>query len=674
MRFYKIIVTVIFILVLVMTAVSCNKKENEDTNMLIYVSADGSDEGDGSQDSPYSSIEKAIQKIEELLPLTKNIYIIVCGKHFSSGIALAQNIDTGNYKITFEGQNATFSGGIDILVSDFADVTDIEISYDLDWNKIKCIDLKNYGIEVSPAIAEVGFSEEFAISSYELFYNGTAMNIARYPNDNYLKSVGGGSTYETSVITDIDKERLSVWSQQEGGYIRGFFYHDWADDTVKIDNIDPDSGALNSHSYTSYGVRKNARYYVYNYLSELDTEGEWYLDRENNILYAILPENADGSITMSLSDNNLVSLEDVSGIAFKNITFEGSRANLININGSSDISFDNCTFRYAGVMGISAEKATKIKIRNCTFYETGLQAILIKGGDRATLTSSENEISYSTFTKTSRNVSSIQAVRAEGVGCLITHNYFYNLPHSAINFTGNYHMISYNEIENVCYLTADSGAIYTGRNYTFGGNRIEYNYIHDMKANMALGASDIGMGTTAVYIDDIASGITVFGNIFARVARGVLLGGGKNNTIENNVFIDSIFSISADNRGETWEIYLAENNILEIRLFDTSLDIRNSQLWQTSFPYLAELIAQYDNQDYASIHAPSNNVIRYNISTRLFLEIVNTSVSKNGIYQATKYYKPEDIFTNSENREYIFKEDCIIENFTHIPFLEIGVK
>jgi len=52
-----------------------------------------------------------------------------------------------------------------------------------------------------------------------------------------------------------------------------------------------------------------------------------------------------------------------------------------------------------------------------------------------------------------------------------------------------------------------------------------------------------------VYLDDQASGITVFGNIFCRVNYGVLLGGGRDNTLENNIFASCDRAIHLDARG-----------------------------------------------------------------------------------------------------------------------------
>jgi len=39
-----------------------------------------------------------------------------------------------------------------------------------------------------------------------------------------------------------------------------------------------------------------------------------------------------------------------------------------------------------------------------------------------------------------------------------------------------------------------------------------------------------------VYLDDCASGTTIFGNVFYKVTRAAFIGGGRDNTVENNIF------------------------------------------------------------------------------------------------------------------------------------------
>ena len=56
----------------------------------------------------------------------------------------------------------------------------------------------------------------------------------------------------------------------------------------------------------------------------------------------------------------------------------------------------------------------------------------------------------------------------------------------------------------------------------------------------------------AIYLDDTASGITIYGNIFHKASHAVFIGGGSYNTVENNIFVDCQPSVHIDARGLGW--------------------------------------------------------------------------------------------------------------------------
>jgi len=131
-----------------------------------------------------------------------------------------------------------------------------------------------------------------------------------------------------------------------------------------------------------------------------------------------------------------------------------------------------------------------------------------------------------------------------GVGCVATHNLIHDAPHAAIIFGGNNHRIEYNEIHHVLTRTGDGGAVYTGRDWTFRGNIIRYNFFHDLHG--------IDKWENAVYIDDQAGGMYIYGNIFHNCHWGMLIGGGRDNVIENNVFSNCDLALQLDARGLGW--------------------------------------------------------------------------------------------------------------------------
>src|SRR6187397_499744 len=81
----------------------------------------------------------------------------------------------------------------------------------------------------------------------------------------------------------------------------------------------------------------------------------------------------------------------------------------------------------------------------------------------------------------------VPAVLMNGVGLRASHNLIHDHPHCAILYTGNEHLIEFDDIHHIALETGDVGAIYTGRDYSFRGNRVRHNYIHE--------TGGIGMGS-----------------------------------------------------------------------------------------------------------------------------------------------------------------------------------
>jgi len=193
-------------------------------------------------------------------------------------------------------------------------------------------------------------------------------------------------------------------------------------------------------------------------------------------------------------------------------------------------------------------------------------------------------------------------VHASGVGLRISHNLIHDEPHSAIIYWGNEMVIEFNEIHHVTMETGDCGAIYTGRDYSARGNVIRHNFIHD--------TGGYGMGSMAVYLDDCVSGQSVIGNLFVRTTMAVMIGGGRDILVENNVFVDCKPSIWLDGRGldkaPVWHdmVYKTMKQRLEAMNY-------HQPPYSTRYPELLELDAYYAKDDGIP---PEGNVVVRNIS------------------------------------------------------------
>jgi hypothetical protein len=191
---------------------------------------------------------------------------------------------------------------------------------------------------------------------------------------------------------------------------------------------------------------------------------------------------------------------------------------------------------------VQLEGGTHHTVAGCEIYGTGDGGVRVDGGDRASLTPCRHAVLNNHlhhFARWSRCYTA--GIGAGGVGIRIAHNLIHDAPHNAVLFWGNDFTIENNEIYRVCLETGDAGAIYTGRDYTFRGNVIRRNFIHHM--------GGVGMGSIAIYMDDCVSGTHIVENVLQDCQYGLMLGGGRDFVVENNVLVDCHPAIHADARG-----------------------------------------------------------------------------------------------------------------------------
>jgi parallel beta-helix repeat protein len=117
-------------------------------------------------------------------------------------------------------------------------------------------------------------------------------------------------------------------------------------------------------------------------------------------------------------------------------------------------------------------------------------------------------------------------------GNVIGHNAIHDVPHHAINlgnsgFSRN--IVEYNDVRRTCLETSDTGAINcwmedTSQTSQRQGHVIRYNRVVDSPER-------------GLYMDNDTSNCFVYGNVFLRCGQAILVHGGKNNVIENNVIV-----------------------------------------------------------------------------------------------------------------------------------------
>jgi hypothetical protein len=66
----------------------------------------------------------------------------------------------------------------------------------------------------------------------------------------------------------------------------------------------------------------------------------------------------------------------------------------------------------------------------------------------------------------------------------------------------------------------------------------------------------------AVYLDDQLSGTIITDNLFENCMTGVVLGGGRDNVVMFNHFVDTDLAVHLDNRGMNWQQQVTRSTLL----------------------------------------------------------------------------------------------------------------
>ena len=247
-------------------------------------------------------------------------------------------------------------------------------------------------------------------------------------------------------------------------------------------------------------------------------------------------------ILLSLLSEPLLKLTDVSHVTFRGLILEATRGSAVEIHGGASNLIAGCLIRNIGNYGVTIEGGAGHGVLSCDIFDTGDGGVSMDGGDRQTLRPGGHFVENCHFARQGRwSKCYVPAVIIGGVGQRASHNLIHDHPHCAILFTGNDHLIELNEIHHIALETGDVGAIYTGRDYTFRGNRLRHNFIHD--------TGGVGMGSMGMYMDDCVSGTEIFGNVFYKVQRAAFLGGGRDHQVLNNIFVDCNYAVELDGRG-----------------------------------------------------------------------------------------------------------------------------
>jgi parallel beta-helix repeat protein len=303
------------------------------------------------------------------------------------------------------------------------------------------------------------------------------------------------------------------------------------------------------------------RYFVENVLEELDSPGEWYLDRHAGRLYYWPTEPLSKVEVSAPVTGRLIQFEgdETKGQTLSQVRFVG--LTFTQTDYSPD---DGCVGYKEGSNGVVYLRgAVNCAVENCRFVSNGKAAVLLQGGrenvvsgndiansaeggiillDSAANTVSDNHIHD--LGAVYKHVAGIVVRGAGSQDNVIAHNLIHDITRWGIGLmqTGTGNVVEYNDLYNTSLETYDTGGIHAYQDdRKFNCNTIiRYNRVHDgvgFSSLMGLPMFD----SRGIYIDGFSSGYTITHNLCYRnsASGGIFIQGGHDIRISNNISVDN---------------------------------------------------------------------------------------------------------------------------------------
>ncbi|AFZ35556.1 hypothetical protein Sta7437_2004 [Stanieria cyanosphaera PCC 7437] len=599
-----------------------NSSSNNSKAVVFYVATNGSDRWSGKrkrsnyakQDGPFATLKRARDAIRELKhqqggTLQQPVTVLLRGgTYFLSEplILTPEDSGTADYPITYRAypnEKPIISGG--------QPITNWKKQGDLWVANLPKVKQKQWYFRL------LRVNEHWAIR-------------ARYPNFDPKHPLTGGWLYvdqPESVSEQSLRDRLPLspdkfpnWQNWEGAEVHIFLKRNYGNAIFPVSDVDRDNHSLlGNFVNTSYPTDFGNRFLIENVREALDSPGEWYLDiKTGELLYwsteADFPNN----------------VEVVAPIMTKLIMLQGESQteSFVEHLNFQELTFTDTDYTLADYYFVSADAAIWLSatrqctIENCFFTNLGGNAIWLEqhshnnqivsnqmkhlgNGGVVLWGKTENQpfdnlIAANEFEdlgKIYKHTSGVYVI--SGSGNKIAYNQIKHSSRYGIYLVslGNDHyshnnLIEFNEVIDSSLETVDTCAIGTlGRDQQPSNNIIRFNSIRNV----------VGMGTTTsgeiispyfswgFYLDDYSSKITIYGNIVVGTVLGAIcLNGGKNNYVENNIFIDGLrMQIRLRTRDEFMTDNIFLRNIIVYKESD-------AKLWASAGTWRRDIISECD--------------------------------------------------------------------------------
>jgi hypothetical protein len=376
-----------------------------------YVAPQGDDASPGSHEHPFATLERARDAVRALSAAktypAEGVTVWIRGGVYQRNHSFdldARDSGQRGAPVVYAasaGETVRLVGGRTVPASRFRPVVD-RVFLDRVISRaarrhllqvdLKALGITDYGELIPVHAVDFGSNTHYVPAPLELFIDGKAATLARWPNRNdaapmlgLIESAvqamvkddkGGAKEYSTLILKDVPTKpwgtegngdypalfpqqamsHLSQWGTVDDAYLVGGLVRAYAHTSRKIGAIDAKLGTVTFTTPiqvwpTYHDMAK--WFYFSNLPEELDVPGEYYLDRKTGVLtlYPTAGFNEQSEVVVSMLNDVLVAMEGCSHVRLRGLTLEATRTSAVYIERGEDNIVEHCVIRNTGIAG-----------------------------------------------------------------------------------------------------------------------------------------------------------------------------------------------------------------------------------------------------------------------------------------------------------------------------------
>jgi pimeloyl-ACP methyl ester carboxylesterase len=474
---------------------------------VYYISPNGSDKNPGTYNLPFLTINKAKSEIRKInTNIQGNIAVFLMDGLYAQDSSLVFDYDdsgfNGNriYYKSFDCQKPIISGGITIT----------------NWK------IHDAGNNIYKA------NIDKSIDTRQLYVNGRRAIRSKSKDAEGWTESGDGYNSPINISTWSNISNIEIVARNE-----------WKNHRGLIESMNGNHIKMAQPYWDNVHKQYDAPpVWIENAYELIDSEDEWYLDKNAGVIYykPRLNEDINKSEIILPKLELLIKCTGLQNVDFEGLTF--SHATWLTPNSKSgypvvqadvrfsgdiwvqnpgniileyckNVNFENSKFEHLGVTAIQLYFGCKNnKIFNNTFQDISGSAVSI--GSILTFSPSENDLVKDNSVENNliRDIgleyeSSVGIFAPVSEGTIIKNNSFINLPYSAISIgwgwsnlliAGRNTQVSFNRIDSIMTKLKDGGGIYTLS--SLPGSNINNNYISNVMNGFGALYPDYGTSNT----------------------------------------------------------------------------------------------------------------------------------------------------------------------------------